>query len=83
MASALAVGNMALYAGPRVPQTQIRDQRGWRRVEGAALIGWAAAGGSLYGPASPIHAQTLLQMEPAAMLIAAQRAGLLAGAHVF
>ena len=73
VASALAVGNMALYAGAYTslkPKSEINTWVG--AVVGGVppLIGWAAAGGSLYGPASPIHAETLLQMEPAAMLMA-------------
>jgi len=73
VASALAVGNMALYAGAYTslkPKSEINTWVG--AVVGGVppLIGWAAAGGSLYGPASQIHADTLLQMEPAAMLMA-------------
>ena len=75
-AAALAVGNIALYAGA---YTSMKPRSEWNTwvgaVVGAAppLIGWAAAGGSLWGPNDAAHAAALAAADfgtPAAALAA-------------
>ena len=65
-AAALAVGNLALYAGAYTylkPKSEVNTWVG--AVVGGVppLIGWAAAGGSLWGPESPMHENALQSLD--------------------
>ena len=65
-AAALAVGNLALYAGAYTslkPKTEVNTWVG--AVVGGVppLLGWAAAGGSLWGPESPMHENALQSLD--------------------